>query len=138
MATHARIQADIDAWWTMHGPRYQAVQTDYARAHRGRHWQGIITPAIPPDDGATRDPDLGRKPTDQAERWEDVFTGATALPATAWPSQVAIDVYDGPLGTGWTAILTYIARGETWRRVVHVGPETWRESPWRRDDPLPA
>ena len=132
MATHAQIQAAIDNFWTNHQTKFVGVQNDYAAGHSGRYWQGIVTPATPPDDGALVNPDLARKPTDQPERWIDVFTGGRALPNTNWPASIHVDVYDGPDGKGWSVTVTYTKGGETWSRTFHVGPETWRERPWEK------
>ena len=38
--------------------------------------------------------------------------------------------YDGPQGRGWCLMATAQIGKLTMRRVVHHGPETWREAPW--------
>jgi len=132
MATHLQIQTAADNFWTTNQQKFIDVQDAYAAAHGGNYFQGIITPTTPPDDGAFTVPDLTKKPTDQAERWQDVFTGGNALPATNWPVSIRIDVYDGPRGKGWVLSVTYTKAGETWERAVNVGNETEREFAWRR------
>lgn len=47
-----------------------------------------------------------------------------------------VHVYDGPSGRGWELEILLTRGGETWRRVVHRGPETWRERGWERISPL--
>lgn len=131
MATNAQIQATIESFWTNHQAKFIGVQDDYAVTHSRRYWQGIVSSSIPPDDGALVNPDLTRKPTDQAERWLDVFIGGRSLPSANWPASIRVDVYDGPGGTGWSVTVTYTKAGQTWSRTFHIaGPETWRESPW--------
>lgn len=133
MATHTQIQTAVDNYWTTNlRAKFIAVQEAYAASHGGRYFQGILTPTTPPDDGAVVNPDQTKKPTDQVERWLDVFTGANALPATNWPVSVSIDVYDGPDGKGWVVNVIYTKGGETWSRSFNTGPETWRERPWER------
>jgi hypothetical protein len=131
MANHAQIQAAIDSYWaTTLAPKVASVQATYAASHSGRFWQGIITPTTPPDDGALVNPDLGKKPTDQPEDWDDVFTGPNALPTTNWPNSLRIDVYNGPSGQGYVVVGVYTKGGETWGRSINIGPETYRDLPW--------
>lgn len=129
MATLAAIKAAIEDFRTTHGPKIVDRQEAYALNHNGRYWQGIITPTVPPDDGATVAADWTKKPTDQATHWLDVFTGANALPANL-PAQIAVDVYDGPLGTGWTITLRGTKAGNLYEKAWSVGPETGRSHDW--------
>ena len=73
--------------------------------------------------------DWTKKPTDQATRWIDVFTGLDALPANI-PAQISVDVYDGPLGTGWTVTLKGTKNGNLYAKCWNVGPETHRAHDW--------
>lgn len=129
-ATLAQIKAAIENFRDTHGPKIVARQEAYAAAHNGRYWQGIITHNTPPDDGASTPADYTRKPTDQAERWSDIFTGANALPANI-PCQIRVDVYDGPLGKGWTVTLSGTKGGNYYWKTWNVGPETWRQHDWQ-------
>lgn len=135
MATHAAIRSSIEGFWAGQRTRLEAAQTDYAAAHRGRFWQGLGTPS-PPDNGAKASPDFSSRPSDQPERWSDIFHGPLTLPPAAWPAQMRVDVYDGPRGTGWSATATYTKGGETWARTFHFGPETEREQDWVNVTPV--
>lgn len=48
-----------------------------------------------------------------------------------------VSVYDGPFGRGWQLELTLVRGGVTWEKVIHHGPETWREQPWRVAPEMP-
>lgn len=41
-----------------------------------------------------------------------------------------VDEYEGPQGRGWQLRIRLLRDGVTWERVIHYGPETWREQPW--------
>ena len=129
MATIAQIKTAIENFRTTHGPKIVARQEAYALNHGGRYWQGIITPTVPPDDGASVPADYTLKPTDQLERWADVFKAADALPANI-PCQISVDVYDGPLGKGWTVTLRGTKAGNLYSKCWNVGPETYRAHDW--------
>lgn len=129
MATIAQIKAAIENFRDTYGPRIVAKQEAYAANHNGRYWQGIITPNIPPDDGASVPADWTKKPTDQATRWIDVFKDADALPDNI-PCQISVDVYDGPVGMGWTVTLRGTKSGNLYEKAWNVGPETWRAHDW--------
>ena len=127
MATKAQIKAAAQSFVAQQLGTIIPVQNQYF--NKGIHFQGINTPDIPPDDGATVVPDLSKKPTDQAESWADMFTGPTALPG-AWNCQMQIDVYDGPLGKGWTLTGRATKLPTVMSKVWNFGPETWRETDW--------
>lgn len=38
--------------------------------------------------------------------------------------------YEGPQGRGWEIEINLLRDGVKWRKVIHSGPETWREQPW--------
>lgn len=127
-ATVAQIRAAIENFRDTHAAKIVARQEAYLAA-KGRYWQGIITPAVPPDDGASVVPDYTRLPTDQAESWADVFSGLGALPSTV-PAQISVDVYDGPLGKGWTLTVVATKAGVRYWRTWSVGPED-RATNWQ-------
>lgn len=130
MATVAQIKAAAEQFKQDHGAKFLNRQEAYLTA-RNINWQGIISHVTIPDDGVATAPDLTRRPTDQNERWQDVFTGANLLPAT-WPIAVQVDVYDGPSGKGWTITVLATKNGITYSRTWNFGPETWREDGlWR-------
>lgn len=41
-----------------------------------------------------------------------------------------VDEYEGPQGRGWQMRVNLVRGGETWRRVFHEGPESYRASEW--------
>ena len=127
MATLKQIQTKAENFWALYGPEIISRQNAYLAAH-GIYWQGLQSHGTLPDDGVETAPDLTNKPTDQLERWLDFFQGYS-IPAT-WPIAVRIDVYDGPLGKGWTVCLRFTKNGATWERVWNFGPETSREKAW--------
>lgn len=132
-AISPKLEAGLDKFFSDNLVTIQKVQGAYFQA-RGRYWQGIITPATPPDETtAKRAPDLKKKPTDQVEAWEDVFKGLDVLP-TEWPAQVQIDVYDGPIGKGYTVTLNATEGGKLQSRTWNFGPETWRERGWPKEE----
>lgn len=128
MATHAQIQADIDAFWQSNRGKFQSAQSAYRGPHRV-FWQGIDTPTVPPDDGALVTPDLTKEPTDQPESWADIFVGPQELPAL-WPCSIRVDVYEGRRGVGWVTTLIYTKAGERWVRSDNVGGEIERQQDW--------
>lgn len=121
-------QTQVDTFVNANLAKIQQVQEDYLTAN-GHYWQGIATPQVVPSNVTLTTPDLTLKPTDQSSRWADVFSGAKALP-NKWPAQIRIDVYDGPLGKGWTLTITVNDSNGTSFKVWNFGPETWRAQDW--------
>lgn len=121
MPTVAQIQNAVDNWVGNNQSKLVAVQDAYYAAN-GRYFQGITTPDTLPDNGETVVADYSKKPTDQIERWSDVFTGGNLLPSNV-PAQIAIDVYDGPLGKGWAATLRFTKSLVTYQKTWSFGPE---------------
>jgi hypothetical protein len=143
MPTISQIRNFVDArlatlWTDVIVPR----QEQYASNHGGRYWQGIRVidladlPNNPQNVNATvleTAPDLTRKPTDQATSWADA---AIDLGATL-PMAIAIDVYNGPLGTGYVGQVWVRHNGTVYTRAQNHGPEDWRTFSWRVVPPLP-
>lgn len=122
-----QIQATIDVRVTLLLPNLAARQEAY-RTARKRYFQGPRTHAAPPQDGVSRPADgLGRRPSDQMDTW-------ALFGVSAWTEPFAVEVhaYDGPRGKGWLAVLSVVIAGEHWRRVIQVGPETHRSTPWAK------
>lgn len=107
-----------DAMWSNLASHVADRQAAYL-ATNGRYFQGIRTHSPVPADGAGAAPDPSRKPTDQAESWQDA---GFALPA-AMPAALAVHVYDGPKGKGYTAILEVLVTGKRLMRAESFGPE---------------
>jgi len=92
----------------------------------GRYFQGIAWSTNIPADGATVEPDKLVAPTDYPHNWN---VPPITSPALA-ECRVAIHVYNGLQGQGYEIVGEYISSGVTYRRVINVGPETWREQAW--------
>lgn len=126
MATPAQIRNAVDAKLAALWTAIQAKQDAYAASHNGRYWQGLRTVANTPADGATALPDIGtRCPSDQpGDPWP------AAIRNTQLEMAIQMDVYDGPMGTGYQATVQVSIAGQTWTRTAQVGPEAWRVSGW--------
>jgi hypothetical protein len=118
----------VEAWRYSVAAAIASRQNAYLAAH-GRYWQGILTPVAVPVEAADTVPDLTLRPTDQMERWSDFLSGLTV---TTIPCSIRIDVYDGPLGQGYTVTVEVVSESSVWIRTYHVGPEDWRVRPWTR------
>lgn len=92
-----------------------------------RYWQGKATHTTPPADGVSTICNLGAKPTDQAEAWDDM-TGLT-IPTTL-PVCLEVHTYDAPAGKGYVVIGTAIESGVTYNKAINVGPLTARSHDW--------
>lgn len=98
----------------------EARQDDYFAVH-GRYFQGIRTHTVLPKGEIDEEtpPDKKRKPADQAEDWNDA---GIVLP-TKMPMALAIDVYEGPRGIGWSVRAEVEHRGREFVRRVGFGPD---------------
>ncbi|MDA2916756.1 hypothetical protein MYX64_07970 [Nitrospinae bacterium AH_259_B05_G02_I21] len=115
-----------DAMWANLASHVADRQAAYL-ATNGRYFQGIRTHSPTPADGAVGAPDPSRKPTDQVEDW----TGAGFTLPASMPAALAVHVYDGPAGKGYTAIFEVVVAGKRWRRAESFGPEAaWRTHAW--------
>jgi len=125
--TPAQIRAQVDTWVSNRWAAIQNAQAAYLAQH-GRYFQGLRTHTVRPNDGLETPPDVGdNKPTDQAERWSDVFPLPTTMPA-----RLTMSVYHGPQGHGFEVVASVRIGLEVWRRIAQVGPETFRARPWHR------
>lgn len=118
----------MDTWLAAKWPTAVARQETYAGNHDGRYWQGLIThTVIPPhttlafvDTLADR---LLTTPTDQVgANWLQALSGLN-LDTDLFAAALIIDVYDGPLGTGWQATVIASYNGTYYWRRQAVGPE---------------
>lgn len=87
----------------------------------GKYWQGILTPPVVPRDGGELTTDLSVHPTDQLDDWT---AADLSIPANL-PMSVEVFTHDGPLGKGYTTILTVTVMGNSWKRAVGFGPESF-------------
>lgn len=133
MPTLAQVRATVDNWVDTRWPTVVARQETFF-ANRGRYWQGLITHSTIPThtttvDGSSLADRLNSGPTDQNSTWANVFPEwlTDLFPAAVW-----VDSYKGPLGYGWTLNVLARYNGNLWRRIVNVGPETWRSMPWEQ------
>lgn len=105
----------------------QVIQDSYIQSNDG-YAQALPIVSETPADGNTKAPDqTTSKPTDQAESWEDL---ATDLPSEVM-NRIQIDVYDGPNGKGYVAVLRYIVSGTLYRKDINYGPESYRDEDWQ-------
>lgn len=134
MATPQAIRNTVDAKLATLWSAIQTKQDTYAANHNGRFWQGLRTASTHPADGVASLPDIGlRCPTDQlGDPWP------AAIRNNPLEMAIQIDVYDGPLGTGYQATVWVSIVGRTWTRTAQVGPETWRASGWSEVQDAPV
>jgi hypothetical protein len=131
LPTLTQVRDTIDTFVTNRWPTIVARQENF-RTNRGRYWQGLFTHTLAPAwtsaaDGSSLGDRLSEGPGDQFSTWLNVFPEwATEL----LPARVRIDVYDGPDGQGWVVTVEATHNGNLWRRVVNVGPESYRAQPW--------
>lgn len=130
----AQSRAAIDAAVLQHWTKINNWMNNYAAGRGGRFFQGLRSHSTVPAGGQLVAPDrLSAKPTDQAESLADLWSGAQ-LPGLV-PFALTVNAYDGPEGRGWEAVIEMVDSGQLWRRVVHSGPETWRELAWHVVEP---
>lgn len=127
MATPAQIRAACDAKLDQLRQYVVSRENTYFANH-GHYWQGLRTHTIDPADGVEVLPTIGQRcPTDQqGYPWPSQFL------TTPIPMSLRIDVYDGPLGQGYTGTLEVVIGANTWQRCEVFGPETWRAFGWRQ------
>lgn len=117
-----RIQADLAIATFL--PLLAANQAAYL-ARVGHYWQGLETHTPSPTGGTDSAPSLRRKPSDQAESWEDE---GHAIPSRSF--SFVVNVYDGPDGHGYELVCRFRDGSGLWERVVNVGPERYRDQAW--------
>ena len=120
MPIPAQLKTKIDGRLNLLLTHLEARQDIYFTAH-GRYFQGIRTHAELPKGELDEEtpPDTTRKPTDQAEDWD----GAGILLPAKMPFALAINVYDGPRGKGWSARVEVEHLGRAFARQVGFGPD---------------
>lgn len=124
-ARQNKVDANIAARWDS----LVLMQDGYASTRGGRFFQGISTHDTPVTDGDARQPNMDRKPTDQAETWRAV--GAAPLFPPDMDASIAIDVYEGPLGWGWIVRAEMEHESVVYAKAWANGPETWRAHGWQ-------
>lgn len=131
MPTLNQVRNAVDNFVTNRWATVVARQENF-RTNRGRYWQGLRTHTNCPAwsnavDGSAAGDLLGTHPTDQFEDWLAVFPEwlAELLPAC-----LQVTAYDGPAGQGWVLAVEVMHNGNKYRRVVNVGPETFRAHGW--------
>jgi len=130
------VRDRINDWLTPRWSTLVSKQEQYFANH-GRYFQGLWTHAeVEQTDDLRGDKladGLASKPTDQPHDWRD-FIG-NALDSTKFPARLRIDVYDGPEGHGWQAVLEVKYKGNIYTRTKQVGPETYRTHGWQKAEP---
>jgi hypothetical protein len=120
------VKDKIDNWLTPRWSWLVQKQEDYF-ATNGRYWQGLWshsgditqTDAL---DGDTVADALDDSPHDQTHTWRDAL--GNALDGVPFPARLRVDVYEGPLGHGWTAYLEVLYNGTRYVRSKGVGPHS--------------
>ncbi|KKM75734.1 hypothetical protein LCGC14_1387290 [marine sediment metagenome] len=97
---------------------WEAKQGQYI-LDNGRYFQGIWTHDIIPTVGAEAPPDKTKKPTDQPHDWNDF---GLALPGNM-PGSIALHVYEGPNGHGYSLEARTREGGKHWHRVEAYGSD---------------
>jgi hypothetical protein len=124
--TLAQIDAQIENKWAT----FVTWQENY-RAANGVYFQGLRSHrgAVPDSNGRGNAPTgLDDRPTDRSHALREFWNGV-GMPNNT-PFEISIDVYSGPAGDGFTVTLLTVDGGQTMRRVLNHGPETWREAAW--------
>ncbi len=98
------------------------------------YWQGLSTHSSIPAHTNANDNDavpdrMGNSPSDQIS-WADA--NFIPQPITTWPCSLVVNVYDGPSGKGYELTASFDYEGDVWRRVIHTGPESYRQQNWQK------
>ncbi len=129
MPMDATLQKNCDAFLDGLFSQLRTQQEAYFRASvgknedgtdipRGKYWQGLRI--------NEQRVDSTRRASGHQQAWAELNL---TLPNTI-PCQVEVHEYDGPQGQGWMLIATVTDNNKQWRRVLHYGPESWREHNW--------
>lgn len=105
-------------------PDVVAVQSDY-KTSNGKYWQGLRSHADIPVAGTPTVTNMNSHPSDQAHSWSDVGFILNPLDVA-----IQVDVYESPLGQGYTLTGIVEVDGEIWQKVINSGPEIWLEHDW--------
>lgn len=122
------INVEVSTWLTT----ANAYQSSYYQAHYTYQqvlWSHTIAPSV-----STAPDNLLARPDDQIATGQDFWLGANLPAATAY--RVRVDVYNGPAGPGYVVILEAVVSGQSWLKMINVGPETWRSTEWFGQDEL--
>jgi hypothetical protein len=122
----------VNVWF---GNRWQAIvdrQLAYMATH-GNFWQGLYTHTFDllyttNVDAEAPGDNLTSHPTDQAETWVDIVPEWAGL---ALPARFVCDVYEGPLGEGFSLTAYMFHNGALNVKAQQYGPETWRAYDWQ-------
>ena len=115
-----QLKAKIDRRLGLLLTHLEARQEAYFTAH-GRYFQGIRTHAVLPKGEIDEEtpPNPRVKPTDQDEDWDGAGIN---LPAKM-PFALAIDVYEGPRGHGWSARVEVGHQERELAKQIGFGPD---------------
>jgi len=102
-------------------------QNQFSSGKSGKYAQVLPLFSTAPSDGVATLPDLKDSKPTSGVTGTDLLN---ALGQSAYPMSLAINVYDGPKGTGYEVVALAKFNGQLWQRVVNVGPEEYRESDW--------
>lgn len=126
------VRNKINDWLNPRWATLVTKQDDYFSTY-ARYFQGIWSHSSDLEqtdllDGDTLADNLGGLPSDQVHDWRD-YLGNT-LDTLKFPCRLRIDVYEGPQGHGWQAVLQVLYKGDLYSRTQQVGPETSRTKSW--------
>lgn len=108
-------------------PRLDEFQYQYYLTN-GRYYQALQSHTTAPDVPTVPD-GIEASPTDQPEALAYFWSTVAELPdVLAWSFR--IDTYAGPDGAGYVLTAETVVDGNTWRRSVNYGPDTWRNAEW--------
>ena len=132
MATPQQIRDACDTKLSALQSAITTRQTNYAAAHGGRFWQGLLTHAVTPADGTELPPTVGVIcPSDQqGAPWPNAILTSTL------PMALRVDCYEGPGGLGYTATLIVKIGARVFTRTFNVGPEAGRAQGWADRTPM--
>jgi len=128
--TIATVKTKINDWLAGRWVTLKARQETYY-ANNGHYFQGLWThnAEVTQTDSLdnTAADNLTSKPTDQTHTWRDFLSTSLDAPI---PARLKIDVYDGPKGKGWQAVLQVKYKNKIYQRTKQVGPESYRTHDW--------
>lgn len=128
------VRDRIDNWLAPRWSWLVGKQDTYFDNHN-TYFQGLWThTSVVEQDGITQmdvvSDNLSSKPTDQPRTWHDAI--GSAFDSLPFPCRLRIDVYDGPQGNGWVAVLEVLYGGDIYMRSKQVGPDEGFTHSWHK------
>ena len=118
----AYVDAQVELF-TAHLDTFEAAYL----AEHGQYFQALASHSTAPD--SIQPPDgMETHPTYQDETLATLWTAAALPYELGWSFNVS--TYDGPEGMGYVLTVETVVDGNTYRRAVNTGPETYRAAEW--------